>query len=586
MSNADFVNSSSFDLVSNFQNQNYKRQIDLLEQKLNMNEREYQNKIEKLQTEVQTLSNLEIKLRNQLSNKDKAIYEFNNIIKDYQNELINVKKTLCLKEEKLSQITNEFNSIKCNCNNITLALSSREESHNKLENDLNQIMKEKNKSEQKIKELIEVMNAYSQEINKINEKNQNLEKQNFELKSKNDNLINDNSKLNYQVQSTEITNKNYQDDIQNLQKINSGLVEDNRKMKYDIQNLNNEIYELNQKYNLTNNELIHLKSNYSDMKTDKNKLETDLAINIKNNQNNINKVQKLENDIENIINDANDNIKMIINWIENYLGIFQNEKISVPELPINTSPNNRILFDQLKQKIMNVRDKVNNNLTSIQNYRYQIDNNMSEINDKFVRNIERIKNIYENLKIEIENNRYFQIYPLENNNKDFHEFVNKLDNLINQLLQFIYNSQLDKQNIINQNITFKNELNNIHQKYDSFLRDYEFLNKKYIDLENKNKDNNDIIYEDFENLKQEYKILEKKNKNLNTEIELKDLQINSLQQMVDRRNNLSSGNINSLDFSEKIKKLEIDNSKLINDNMLLVEENKNLKKELGISLGE
>jgi hypothetical protein len=56
--------------------------------------------------------------------------------------------------------------------------------------------------------------------------------------------------------------------------------------------------------------------------------------------------------------------------------------------------------------------------------------------------------------------------------------------------------------------------------------------------------------------------------------------------MVDRRNNLSSGNINSLDFSEKIKKLEIDNSKLINDNMLLVEENKNLKKELGISLGE
>lgn len=235
---------------------------------------------------------------------------------------------------------------------------------------------------------------------------------------------------------------------------------------------------------------------------------------------------------------------------------------------------------------MNVRDKVNNNLTSIQNYRYQIDNNMSEINDKFVRNIERIKNIYENLKIEIENNRYFQIYPLENNNKDFHEFVNKLDNLINQLLQFIYNSQLDKQNIINQNITFKNELNNIHQKYDSFLRDYEFLNKKYIDLENKNKDNNDIIYEDFENLKQEYKILEKKNKNLNTEIELKDLQINSLQQMVDRRNNLSSGNINSLDFSEKIKKLEIDNSKLINDNMLLVEENKNLKKELGISLGE
>ena len=48
MSETDFVNSNNIDLISNFQNQNYKRQIDLLEQKLNMNEREYQNKIEKL----------------------------------------------------------------------------------------------------------------------------------------------------------------------------------------------------------------------------------------------------------------------------------------------------------------------------------------------------------------------------------------------------------------------------------------------------------------------------------------------------------------------------------------------------------
>ena len=448
------------------------------------------------------------------------------------------------------------------------------------------MMKEKNKSEQKIKELVEVMNVYSQEINKINEKNQNLEKKNFELKSDNDKLNNENSKLNYQIQSTEILNKNFQNDVEHLQKINSDLMEENRKMKFDIQNLNNEVYELNQKYNSANNELIHLKSDFSNMKTDKNKLESDLGINIKTNQKNLDRIQKLENDIENIINDSNDNIKMIINWIENYLGIFSNEKINIPELPMNNSSNNRILFDQLKQKIMNVREKVNSSLSSIQNYRYQLDNNMSEINDKYVKNIEKIKYIYETLKIEVERNKYFQIYNPENNNKDFHEYVNKLESLINQFLQYGYNSQLEKQDLINQNITFKNELNNIHQKYDTFNRDYEILNKRYTDLENKNKSTNDILYEDFENLKQQYKLLDKKNKNLNTEIELKDLQINSLQQMVDRRNNLNSGNINGLDFSEKIKKLEIDNSKLINDNMLLVEENKNLKKELGISFGE
>ena len=64
------------------------------------------------------------------------------------------------------------------------------------------------------------MNVYSQEINKINEKNQNLEKKNFELKSDNDKLSNENSKLNYQIQSSEISNKNLQNDVEHLQKIN------------------------------------------------------------------------------------------------------------------------------------------------------------------------------------------------------------------------------------------------------------------------------------------------------------------------------------------------------------------------------
>lgn len=50
--------------------------------------------------------------------------------------------------------------------------------------------------------------------------------------------------------------------------------------------------------------------------------------------------------------------------------------------------------------------------------------------------------------------------------------------------------------------------------------------------------------------------------------------------MVDRRNNLNTSNSN---IDERIKQLEIDNNKLISDNMLLVEENNTLKQELGIS---
>ena len=83
MESGNFSASTSSNLVTAFQTQNFKRQIDLLEQKLEINEREYQNKILSLTEQNSLLNSTEVKLRTQLSTKDKALYELNSILKEY-----------------------------------------------------------------------------------------------------------------------------------------------------------------------------------------------------------------------------------------------------------------------------------------------------------------------------------------------------------------------------------------------------------------------------------------------------------------------------------------------------------------------
>ena len=197
MESGNFSSSTSSSLITQFQTQNFKRQIDLLQQKLDINEKEYQNKIISLTDQISLLNSTEVKLRNQLSNKDKALYELNNILKEYQTEVINLKKELCLKDEKLISVTNDFNSIKSNCNSISIALTTREESHGKIEKAYKELLAEQGRSEKKLKELIEVMNQYSVELNKLHEKCNKLERENFDFKTLNMNLTSELKKATY-----------------------------------------------------------------------------------------------------------------------------------------------------------------------------------------------------------------------------------------------------------------------------------------------------------------------------------------------------------------------------------------------------
>ena len=155
------------------------------------------------------------------------------------------------------------------------------------------------------------------------------------------------------------------------------------------------------------------------------------------------------------------------------------------------------------------------------------------------------------------------------------------------------------------------------EKYKTDINNLQMLNNK---LTQENNDfrvklyNNDytLLKEDMNNLKENYdkccqmnQILEKKIKNYETEFELKQMQINSLEEMVKRRSNLTNNLTNNVtennsedykpgfynnnnsynstsmnDANKTIQKLSQDREKLIQDNMKLIQYNKKLKEQI------
>ena len=90
----------------------------------------------------------------------------------------------------------------------------------------------------------------------------------------------------------------------------------------------------------------------------------------------------------------------------------------------------------------------------------------------------------------------------------------------NQLLPYIKNKLND--NVIKENINLKKNI--------------EITNLEKINIEHQlNNDKSNYFKDNYNRLKQEYCILEKKNKSLKTEIDLKQIQINSLEKMLSRR---------------------------------------------------
>ena len=128
--------------------------------------------------------------------------------------------------------------------------------------------------------------------------------------------------------------------------------------------------------------------------------------------------------------------------------------------------------------------------------------------------------------------------------------------------------------MISVNENMKNEFNisnkALNEQISRMRNESEQQNKEnQITLSNISKDNS-ILQENI-------KFLEKKIKGLQTEMELKDMQIKSQEQIISRRNkkqNDNSSNISSLPDDTVIKSLQTEKEKLITDNILLINDNK------------
>ena len=318
-SNEDDINK----LVSNFQTQSLKREIELLDEKLHLLDSETQAKINNLSAQLALEKETEIKLRNQLSTKDKAISELNEVVKDYLSELINLKKCLSLKEEKLQEMMTQFNSIKSNCNTISAALNSKEENQKKNEMELKKAINDKLKIESKIKELIALINEYMKQLDDLNEKCANLEREKSNLKLEISNLTEENKKLYNENIDYGNELKNIKETIDKCEEMSNKYGEQNNELKNENDNLNNQLIENKQRIDSLLDENNKLNLLINDYKLKKTKLENDLTMSLQYQKQSNN---KHENEIQDIVSYCNENIENISIWIDSAFNMNPNEE--------------------------------------------------------------------------------------------------------------------------------------------------------------------------------------------------------------------------------------------------------------------
>jgi len=577
-------------IVTNFQTQNFKREIELLDEKLRMLNEESQNKISNLTSQLTLEKEAEIKLRNQIYTKDKAISELNQIIKEYQTELINQKKSLSLKEEKLQELMVQFNSIKSNCNTITAALNSKEENEKKNELELRRAINDKMKIESKIKELIGVVNEYMKQLDEMNEKYSNLERENNNLKIANSNLIDENKKLFRDNNDYSIELKNIKETINKCEEMSNTYVEQNKRLTSENENLNKQLIEEKQRIDSLLSENSKLNLALNDFKINKSKIENNLAMTMQY-QNQFK--DKHEADLQNIISYCNDNINKINNWLDNSFIINPNE--SQNNMNNNQSLLNstftpgifNINFDILIKKLNNIKNKTNNEMMLM----HQCLNETNEKYNLFINEkskyMDMLNKIYNTITSEINKNNYFtydnNINTFNNaNNDEFMKLLNSIDAVINQILRYL-SSIYDEKNIMSKEIdNCKNTISDFQNINDNLVQE----NNDYkVKLYNGNRINN---FQNNNKYEQMNHILEKKIKNYETEIELKQMQINSLEEIIRRRennvNHNTEGNFVDENYNNNqnltIKRLEQDREKLIKDNMKLIQYNKKLKEQI------
>ena len=595
-----------------------------------------------LTTKKDETSLKETNLRSQLAQRDQLLKEKDNKIEQLQNDINSMQKTFLDLKEENSTLKQTIEENEITIKNIQLRYNAKDDENKKLrveyDNKITLLHKEKKVIEAKTSQLVEIIKQYSKElsdysihIESIEAEKKTLSALNQKLNERND----DNIKLlnQYKNEIEKIDNlskENYSlhQQVEQIQKDYEDIKNDNDKLIKDKKSYENHITELTSKcaqyeslqksYDELSNDFISLKSKLSQVEI--------------NNNINLNRANDSENELNTLSISINNSLISLVEWIETYFGI--NYDYEIPQIP-NANINN-IKFDILYDCLTKKKNKINDYMKQYENMNKENQNRIGELleqisklqndNNTYKKDIidikksmvvseEKIQTISrdnamkddiindikkQNEKIEGDYNSlieminmkvYNTINDILNKNKSLIKFFshdqknnvdcNKIDllennlyklfNFINLLIEDYSKSTSMNESLSNelnqQKSMIENEISNRISSYSNTIKNNEAIIRKLSD--------------ESQTLREKLRFIEKKLNGLQTENELKDLQIKSQEEIINRRKKKSdTSSMSARSDDSMIKNLEADKQKLLTDNILLINDNKYLKEQL------
>lgn len=595
-----------------------------------------------LTTKKDEISLKETNLRSQLAQRDQLLKEKDNKIEQLQNDINSMQKTVLDLKEENSTIKQTIEENEITIKNIQLRYNAKDDENKKLrveyDNKITLLHKEKKVIEAKTSQLVEIIKQYSKELSdysihiesikaekktlsalnqKLNERNDENIKLLNQYKNeieKIDNLTKENYSLHHQIEQL-------QKDCEDIKIDNDNLIKNKKSYENHIAELTSKCaqYESLQKsYDELSNEFISLKSTMSQVEI--------------NNNINLNRANDAENELNTLSISINNSLISLVEWIETYFGI--NYDYEIPQIP-NANINNikfDILYDCLTKKKNKINDymkqyeqmnKENQNrigelleqISKLQNDNNKYKKDMIDIKKSMVVNEEKVQTISRDIsmKDDVINELKKQNEKIEGDYNSLIEMINmKVYNTINDILNknkslIKFFAQDQKNNVdCNKIDLLENNLYKLFNFINLLIEDYSKSTSMNESLSNELNQQKNIIENEISNrissysktiknnetmirklsdenqtLQEKLKFIEKKLNGLQTENELKDLQIKSQEEIINRRKkktDTSSMSVRSDD--SMVKNLEADKQKLLTDNILLINDNKYLKEQL------
>ena len=544
---------------------------------------EFQNELDRKDLIIKNLQNQLYNLKSQGGGPNPS----STILSELKSENLRKDKEIQILNSKIFELSADLKeaNAKLNCYELKENFN-KNESGSLLEISemkIDKISQEKKMLEDKINQLVDIIRQYCNELNDSSLKIKNL----------NDDILflqNENRKL---IEEKEFNKKNINDFQNNYNKYNQILLEINNN-KAIIQNLNKELLEYKMDYNNEINknkslnekimaliskckEYENIQKTFKDASNDLQMAKKQITeINLRNQEN--------EQFINTLYSDINDNISLLVKYINKNFSL--NKKINEnSNMNINIQNmlkkieeiNFESLLDVLelkKKEIFDFSNVVSNGLEASD----RENKILMEENNKLKEEINTI--IFENKKLNSENIKLNNIINEINSDmitsKKNEEILKQKLNDINDEKDEINNKLFNE---LNQN---KNIFKKLKEDNTNLFLMNNNLNEELQILKNKEFENE----QENNNLRLNCQILEKKIKGMQTELDLKNIQIQNQEEIINRRNENDNSNILEND-SAIIKQLKIDRDNLINDNVLLINQNNILRQKLnGLNNGQ